>query len=127
MSVQNRKEFDKLKEIWYAKLRESGFNDIEDKSNTSCRKNKIYGRPDSRTPFQLEIIGHYYSMASSFVHDHNFDDELDKTIWIYHSEGLSVREISDVLIKAGVKYKKSSVHNIIQKLEDLMKKKYLSP
>jgi hypothetical protein len=130
MSLSSRKELGKLKAHWYNKLKESGFKDIETRSGTTGRKNQKEGLPniEHRVPLQIEIIDQYYSMASSFAHDHNFETELEKTIWIYHSEGLSVREIATTLIKAGIKqHKKDTVNKIIRNLEDLMKKKYLSP
>lgn len=116
----------KLKKEWDQKLKDSGFKDIEDKNGFVGR-----GAPriTDRSPLQIEVIEYYYYMTSAFLNEHNFDSEFEKTIWNYHCEGLSAREIEKTLKNAGVKKGTHyvTIWKIIKKLETLMKAKYLAP
>ena len=120
----NQSKFSKLQKHWYDKLKDDGFKDIEHESgllDRSYTKNK-------KEPIEIEVIQHYYSMAMALLNDYKFDNEVDKTIWAYHAEGLSLKEISNVLIKSGIKKRKRvTVSKIINKLIVIMKLKYLSP
>lgn len=116
----------KLQKEWYAKLKENGFHDIEDRKGGVGR-----GAPriTNQSPLQIEVIEQYYSMARNFLIDGKFDTDLDKTIWSYHSEGISARDISSTLKSSGVK-KLTSYVKIWQRVkhyEKLMKEKYLAP
>ncbi len=116
-------KFERLQAIWYDKLKQSGFNDVEYHDGTRER-----GTPNlkNRAPVQIEAIEAYYTMARHFLIEHTFEREIDKTIWAYYSEGLSYRDIENTLLKASVKkLKKSQIKNIITSLEILMKDKYL--
>lgn len=113
----------KLQKIWYKKLKDSGFSDIE-KANGSIGRTKL--NLDNRNFDQIEITQQYYSMARSFLIEHHFESELDKVIWEYHIEGISVRNIAKLLSSTDMKIKKkSTVNNIIRRLEQIMKDKYL--
>lgn len=109
---------------WYKKLERSGFVDIEyndDKlktASTEFTKTKYLATLDQRVA--------YYNMATTFLNDHKFDTPLDQTIWEYHTNGISVRDISVLLKKVGIKKMgKDKVHHVIVKLEDIMKQLYL--
>lgn len=116
----------KLQREWDIRLKESGFQDIESKKGTLTR-----GAPriTDKSPLQIQVIDSYYSMASYFFNEHNFDSELEKTIWNYHAEGLNSREISIVLRSAGIKEGSHyvTIWKIIKRLEKEMKAKYLAP
>lgn len=114
----------KLQRLWYRKLKDSGFKDIEHSSGALDRS---YTK-SKRTQVEIEVIQYYYSMASALLNDHKFVDPIEKTIWEYYSEGMSAREISEVLEQAGVKKKRHvTVSKIIKRLETIMKVKYLRP
>ena len=114
----------KLQKIWYKKLKDSGFKDIEHSSGALDRS---YTK-SKRTQVEIEVIQHYYSMASALLNNHTFEDHIEKVIWEYYSEGMSAREIAETLTKSGIKKKKHvTVSKIIKKLETLMKEKYLKP
>lgn len=113
-------EYKRLKKIWYKKLKESGFNDIETGDvqvrlkggSSSSRYKKAYGEGVYQQTRQ-----EYYYMAHQFLHGYEFKSGLDKAIWEYHVEGISIRKIAYLLKKAGItKFYKSS-----------MRKKPLSP
>lgn len=128
-------KFLKLQNKWYSKIKKLGFEDIETASEllkrpTSVRRFGIKTRaPLGDEAEQLRIIIDakqvYYSMASQFLQNHSFDSKREKTIWMYHTEGLSVRDISDTLDKAGIPMSKDKVHRVVSKLRSIMKKEGL--
>lgn len=115
--------FTKLKAIWDKKLKNSGFRDIEYKDGSLER-----GAPNlsKQAPVQVEAIEAYYTMARHFILEYDFESELEKTIWCYHSEGLSYRDIAILLKKVKVKkLQKSRIGDTITRLEKEMKRRYL--
>lgn len=111
-------EFEKLKKVWYQKLKESGFKDIESKNGSVGR-----GAPrvDNITEVQQEAIKEYYSMTRHFLTEHKFESEQDRFIWEQYSEGLSVRDISKLLKQQGIKKQKDAVWYVVKRLEKIMK------
>lgn len=115
-----------LKKKWYAKLEKSGFEDAErpefdryalksssDKFNTADTVRDYYAKTE------------YYSMARKFLHDYKFSSNLEKVIWEYHTEGISVRNIAKLLKKVKFKMNKDKVNAVTMRLEKEMKKLYL--
>lgn len=118
--------FDKLQAEWYGKLAESGFYDIE-YANGSIQS----GTPRStkaKDPSLRQATEEYYYMSYHFLTDHTFANELEKVIWEYYSEGLSIRDICKILADTNVAtLKRTSVWGIVKRLETEMKHRYLSP
>lgn len=113
----------KLQKLWYKKLKNEGFNDIEHGSGFLDRS---YTK-SNRTPLEIEVIQHYYSLAHQLLNNHKFEDKIEQIIWEYHTEGLSAREIANILVQLGIKKKKHvTVHKTIKKLENIMKERYLT-
>ena len=116
-----------LKKHWYKKLKDSGFDDIEYAGGTMRighpRRTAIWD------PFLRECTEEYYAMCTNFLNEYKFKNNLERAIWEYYSNGLSVREISVILkgLKTKRKIGKShdSVWRLIKDLESKMKKKYL--
>ncbi len=116
-------KFDALRDRWYKRLADEGFRDIE-YSDGSRERGGPYLK--DKAPVQIEAIEAYYTMARHFLIEHEFNREIEKTIWAYYSEGLTYRDIAAIFVKTKVKgLKKSQIKNIVSALEILMKKKYL--
>lgn len=120
-----------LQAEWDKKLKESGFEDIENGLGHLKLWSRSFGvhHPDSA---RVEAAQEYYSMAGKFLHDYEFTSEMQKTIWEYHANGLSIRDIVKVLGKAkiinpstGTPYSRMRVFRIVRSLEDSMKRMYL--
>lgn len=117
----NKKEFNKLKVKWYKKLEKTGFQDIE--------KNEHALKQPAAKPFNkktgLVRTGRwtaqrdYFLMTEQFLNIHNFETNLQKIIWEYHSNGLGVRAIADVLNKT--KVTKTNRQTIWLTIRDLRK------
>ncbi len=119
----------KLKSEWDKKLVDSGFKDIEDSSGRI--KNLVSSRyiAGQNNGKQLDAIvldysikEQYYRMASSFLYDHQWSAHLDKLLWWYHSEGLSIADINDIMDDLGIKGMgtPSSVQRKLDRIKTLM-------
>ncbi len=123
-------ELEKLQKIWYKKLKDEGFQDIEDSTHAQYNNmslkliNRTAPNVDGLTEIQQEMIREYYTRCRHFLNDHQFESDLDKTIWEHYSEGVSVRKISDKLKTNGIVKKKTAVHQVVKRLEAIMKAKY---
>lgn len=74
----------------------------------------------------LEAKGEYNRLANFFLQEHEFASRLEKTIWEYHVNGLSIRNISTVLKKAKVRVtNRDFIHQIIKRLKQQMIAKYV--
>lgn len=105
MKKQNLK---KLTKVWYDKLRDSGFKDVErldgrlntaDKNNSPLHDEYFssQGGKDRSSLVWKESVQEYYRLASQFLFDKDFEDSIDKTIWEYHSQGLTHKEVAKKL------------------------------
>jgi hypothetical protein len=121
-------EYKHLKEVWYKKLERSGFDDIEhDEQRLKQWSFKFY---NEQRAYSWESRNEYYSMAGRFLHDYKFKNNFEKTIWEYHMNALSVRDIAKLLRKIPVsrikmKANKDNVLAIIKRLVHEMKKMYM--
>lgn len=120
----NPNDYQAQKKYWYAKLRASGFDDVELSDTTLKLGSEQFRRPRSLNSWQAKAT--YYQMASNFLNDYKFKTRLERIIWQYHSEGISVRDIADTLKKAKVHKKmgKDAVWTVVHRLEVLMKEMY---
>jgi hypothetical protein len=122
--MPQNKNFKELQAKWYAKLKKTGFNDIEshtqnddnpDGSLKEWHSQRFYINNRVEDFKQKE---RYYQLATQFTYDYKFNDEQDKIIWDLHANGSSVREISKQLNKKG--YDRTSVHKVIKKLRNVL-------
>lgn len=117
-----------LKEIWYKKLADSGFEDLEaDETRMKKYLQTIFNRKavtEQHGGWQAKAA--YYQMADRFLVEHTFDSELEKTIWEYHSNAMTMRLIAETLKKAKITSTSyQTVWLIIRRLENIMKSRYL--
>ena len=117
----NTKEFKKLQDQWYAKLKKEGFKDIEQDEDHL----KSYASTDlinNYTPETFAIKENYYIAAGHFLHSYEFKCKADRLIWEYHSEGKALVEIVKLLKKHRIKSYKNKVHETVKTLRNEMKK-----
>lgn len=115
MAILKTKQDKDLQKKWYAKLKRSGFADIEsDEDNL-----KVSTLRQFVMDYRKEVSENkeeYYRMAGHFLHDHKFETPVEKTIWRLHSDGISIMDIVFYLKSKKVKTYKRKVHETIQKL-----------
>lgn len=119
-------DFEKLKDLWYEKLRKTGWKDIEQDEDNLKRWETSSNK--HRRPGLWESTEAYYQMATNFLNDYTFSDNVEKIIWEYHSEGISIRDIVVLLRKAKIrkKFTRQSIWLILERLTKSMKSMYLT-
>lgn len=117
-------EYDKLRAYWYEVLKQQGFDDIEaDDENLKVWSSKFTRKKSLDT---MQAKEEYYRMATNFLREYKFKSRLERIIWEYHTNAISVRDIAKLLNDAKVsELKKDAIWTIVNRLETLMKKRYL--
>lgn len=128
----NSKQFEKLRQKWYSKLKKDGFDDIEDSSGNIKNLHKSKFLPSKHKGTSYEGIKlrndakqEYYRFAEQFLHDYPFDTKLEQLIWQYHSEGIGYRHIPAELKKHRFTMGHDSVRKKIDELKKIMLDKAL--
>lgn len=117
-----------LKKIWYKKLEESGFEDLEaDETRMKKSLQTIFNRKSVTEQYGgWQAKAAYYQMCDRFLLEHPFTTELEKAIWEYHTNAISFRDIAETLKKANIlPASRQSVFRVVHRLETIMKARYL--
>jgi hypothetical protein len=95
---------------WYAKLKASGFEDIEtgDEHSGLLKTDK---RIEEGRGEEYAASAEYYRRAGVFLHHREWADDRERRIWELHSEGMGMNEIARTA-KAG----NTLVHATINRL-----------
>lgn len=112
-------EFRSLEKQWYDRLKQGGFEDIED-TRSSRRYLKEWDFNFFRMSFNeitYQATIEYYSQAKKILKEYPFKRKIDRTIWNLHTQGVSCRKIAGE-IKV---LRKSMVHLIIFEIAQLIK------
>lgn len=126
MSLKDNPDLMNLQKIWYARLKQAGFNDIED-TNSPREYLKVWESTNwvkQYTPEAFQDRAEYYRLAGLFLHEHSFESHYEQTIWQLHSEGKSLRYIEEYFPRLPflkIKANKETVRKIIQRLVDIMR------
>ncbi len=115
-----KRDFNKLKANWYSKLARSGFEDIE--QDEEYLKRGVSTIDPRRVTWESQA--QYYQMTTDFLNDYEFNSNLERIIWEYHSNGISGRDIAITLTKAKQPINRMTVWRVIKRLESEMKKIY---
>lgn len=70
-----------------------------------------------------------YETGLKFLEYHKFDNRIEEIIWEYHIHGMTVRNIADTLMKAGIANPTPTMREVgetIRKLYTIMKKNQLN-
>lgn len=128
----NSKQFKTLQDKWYKKLKDSGFEDIEQdetylKRSSTNFLSSNFNYDTSHTVQdivnKIELKTEYFRRARHFLNDHKFKNKTQKYIWAEHSEGVSHRTITEALKARGHNIGRTKVLNIIAELRTLMLKR----
>jgi hypothetical protein len=113
----NSPEFKELQDLWYKKLADSGFEDIEQPDGNL----KFWASHYFRVKYNAtkeEGKQEYYRLAGQFLYDHKFKNKLERRIWELHSIGTPAPLIQEKLM--GTRRKKhigmTRIHNTIRRL-----------
>lgn len=102
-------EFRKLQREWYAKAKESGFDDIESATTRGDCQQLLKRFESSRRWSQarrngIEFNFEFYRLAGWFLFDHEFESVQQQVIWSWVAEGIPYRTIASWL---GVPYSRA--------------------
>ena len=81
---QTTKEFQELQKEWDRRLKESGFEDIEQRSG-HLKKWSIKFTLDAE--IKMKAKEEYYRMAGHFLHEYKFANAVERRIWELHCQG----------------------------------------
>lgn len=117
-------EYELLRAVWYKKLEEDGYEDIEQDENNLKVWSSSFVR---KRPLELmESREAYYHMARKFLNDYTFPNAKEKYVWEQHAEGVSSKDIAKNLLSIQkVKTNRTSVRQLIRRLETHMKTLYI--
>lgn len=108
-----------LRDEWYAKLKQSGFDDIEDVNSPRemlKQWHSIWFHTTS-DPLHFKCKHRYFRMAEQFLNNFRFRSHIEKKIWSLHVEGLSLREIG-----SEVGLNKDKVNKIVLRFKKTMRR-----
>jgi len=119
-----KKDFINLRNFWYKKLKENGFNDKEvlfinepvlmQYEYTRMATSKL--KYDKFTANRIDEYRQYYVICENYLENGKFESENHKKIFYYHVNGMNVRAISDKIMSDDSfyqKFKKTKIHKII--------------
>lgn len=109
-------EYYSLRAKWYKKLAAEGFDDIEAFSAKGEAFDLLRGGRLNKSAQKVEDDFEYYRAVSHFLHDYEFPSEKHRSIWDFHSQGLSKVQISK---ETGYTYK--SIQWVITKYRRILK------
>lgn len=86
-------EFKALQAKWTKRLRDSGFEDIEESDGNLIDEDRL-SRRLKWSPERIASDAEYYRLATQYLNVGTFKNKKERRIWELHSEGLSIRAIS---------------------------------
>jgi len=119
MKFYETPEFKNLRSKWAKKLEKSGFDDAEQEDGNLKDWSAGFLRKRISSLYN-ESKQEYYRLAGQFLHEHKFEDKLERRIWELHQEGKSLNYILAYLKKKKVKTYRQKIHKVIQKLAAVM-------
>lgn len=107
-----------LRAKWYLKLKEAGFEDIEDTESPREFLKEWHSTwfQTHYTPESFKEKHRYFQMRTYFSKTHTFTSELEERVWCLHCEGLSYREIAKM-----TESNKDTVNKTILALRKIMR------
>lgn len=110
--------FQQLRAIWDEKLKDSGFEDIEEKNTPNSRLIRWHSHHYARiNEDKINATIAYYNKAVDLLHTYKFENPTHKRIWELHSEGFPKRKIAKLIENLTPAYKRETIGNIIKLIE----------
>ena len=120
MHFWQRKSFKDLQKVWYQKVANSGFNDIECVVGDEQELIQSSTYPFRYNPSMVERQNKqlYFEELSSHVQEETFKNEVDEIILTKRAEGMKIKEILEELQRLGHKRARETVRFTIRKYEN---------
>lgn len=108
-----QKQLNELTQLWYQKLKDEGFEDIEESFQYhSLYFAQAFGKLQHRSSSRLD----YHERAIAFLDLYEFESSQERDVWEMHTMGHSQRDIVKRL-----NVSKGTVYRTIKKLCNIMK------
>ncbi len=113
------RQFKNLSITWNKKLERSGFEDaeVELKGDRALKQNATnsYRQADE---LERETRLSYYSLMGFLAHNTVFPTWVEQTVMIKHSDGATVKEISEVINSRGITRARTTIECIIKRWQN---------
>jgi len=111
-----------LQKIWYGKLKDCGFDDIEHNGRLVNSSLNIFRNRFNETKYQTTLD--YYQAATRLLHLHDWSLEkkpiIMREIWALHSEGHPTMKIVEILKTQGIPVYKCLAFETINRIKKLI-------
>jgi hypothetical protein len=115
----NSKEFKTLQKKWYKKLKDTGFDDIENSEIGLKRYHSFdFIREDRQDP--IDNKREFYRIAGFFLNDYPFKTVREKEIWSLYSKGKTAKQVAVILKTMSINISSRTAARIIQNLKATM-------
>jgi len=116
--VHNPNQLKQLKATWKKKLKESGFEDIEEEKNgvwhlKQHSQGALKRYDENHITQQAKSI--FYETLSIRIGETSFPNELEEQIMMAYSEGITQAEIKRRMMRLGIKRHRETIYKIIYK------------
>ncbi len=118
----SRADFKKLQGVWYRKLAETGFVDLE-KGDKFRSQGWMAGRFQfeyTASPTKWNTKEEYYRLCGVFLHANVFQGHHQRRVWELHTEGMSDLKIAKRLSSPQRKLTRLYIWHMLNKLERKM-------
>lgn len=120
-------QFKTLQAEWYLKIKDKGFEDIEDTNSPKeflKTWHSTYFKVSKRQSDYLTKEEYYYQ-AEQFLSEYQglplfFREQIHEEAWHLHSQGYSLRKIADHIKAKGIRTNKDEINKLIVLLRKLM-------
>lgn len=104
----------KLTTLWYEKLKEEGFSDIENTTHDLTPLRVWHSLKWANTSDdKREATLLYYTKAKELLETHPFENEIHRRIWELHCDGFSKRKIEKLIATLPKACKREQIGKII--------------
>lgn len=111
---KKQKSYKELRKIWYKKLADEGFNDIEWGSPDS---GYLTWTPKPNSADEMRERQTYYRMCERYLQNYQYLRGKDRFIWKLHCKGCTYKEITDTYNKHyKIKVSIWKIHQAVQKI-----------
>lgn len=116
--MRKQPSYEELRTKWYKKLKDKGFVDIEH-NEWFHNHDRFHSKKFLSTYKQKE---EYFQLAQDFLNIYKFDKKIEEVIWEYHVNGLTIRNIAEILKRLG--YKRNSRGKVWDTIKSLRQKMF---
>lgn len=115
MKFWDKPEFKELQKVWYEKLADQDFKDIEAGNFLKEWDSNFFRNNFNQIKYDCTV--QYYKKGRELLLTYPFENPHQRQIWELHCDGLTIREIA----RQVKSYRKSMVHYVIEKIASTIK------